>query len=53
MRYRKISNDSYLLYSIGWNEKDEGGLIVWTKSFHARPTEGDWVWVMPAPNDVR
>jgi hypothetical protein len=34
----------YRLYSIGWNEKDDGGLIKQTKNGEVEKTEGDWVW---------
>lgn len=33
--------DGYLLYSVGWNQKDDGG----TRSDD--PAEGDWVWPSP------
>ncbi len=39
MRYIKKSDRDYLLYSIAWNLKDEGGLIA-KKSTLA----GDWTW---------
>jgi hypothetical protein len=38
LKYRKTDN-SFVLYSIGWNEKDDGG-IQDTKN----PENGDWVW---------
>ena len=30
----------FLLYSVGWNEKDDGGQRRWHRDF----TKGDWVW---------
>jgi len=33
--------DGYQLYSIGWNQKDEGGL------FSKEAKEGDWPWPSP------
>jgi len=33
-------DDHFILYSIGWNEKDDGGTS--GESLFAR--EGDWVW---------
>lgn len=37
----RVDNDSFLLYSVGWNESDNGGKT--TSSI----TEGDWVWRYP------
>jgi hypothetical protein len=43
--YRPIANGKFLLYSIGWNEKDDGG-----QGSPSYPngggdyTKGDWVW---------
>ena len=36
--YRRIGNTQFLLYSVGWNCKDDGGLPGQTIG------EGDWVW---------
>jgi hypothetical protein len=36
--YRRTSAGGYLLYSVGWNEKDDGGLS------GNSVEEGDWVW---------
>ncbi len=36
--YRRIGNTQFLLYSIGWNCKDDGGFPGQTIG------EGDWVW---------
>ncbi len=47
-RYRLRSDGTFLLYSVGWNEKDEGGLII--TDFHSddpddsKDKHGDWVW---------
>jgi len=38
LKYRRTEDGQFLLYSIGWNEKDDGGVA--GKS----PVEGDWVW---------
>jgi hypothetical protein len=37
--YRPTSDGKFLLYSIGWNEKDDGGTSSGTDL-----TRGDWVW---------
>lgn len=41
-KYRR-SADSFVLYSVGWNETDDGGEVV-MKGRNTDPTEGDWVW---------
>ncbi len=33
--------DSYQLYSLGWNQKDDGGV------YSTDPKEGDWPWPSP------
>lgn len=57
LRYKKISTDSYELYSIGWNQIDDGGVTASAKSRTSGRDEekvtsdekaGDWVWLMPA-----
>ena len=35
----------YVLYKVGWNEKDDGGVPAMTKSGEGVDfKEGDWVW---------
>jgi hypothetical protein len=51
LRYRKGSDGGYVLYSIGWNQKDDGGATAIkqnSKNGSIDETEGDWVWKMPA-----
>lgn len=38
LKYRRINGAGYLLYSVGWDEKDNGGVPGKTSE------EGDWVW---------
>ena len=44
--YRRADDGQFILYSIGWNEKDDGGTVALTDS--KPPTlnldKGDWVW---------
>jgi len=40
------TNDGFLLYSIGWNEKDDGGRVG-MKGHSSDISEGDWVWGTP------
>ena len=46
LQYRRDANGAYLLWSVGWNEKDDGGVATLDESgkplYAAR--EGDWVW---------
>jgi hypothetical protein len=50
-RYRALPDGAYLLYSIGWNEKDDGGTLVYEKKASAGTyidyDQGDWVWFGP------
>lgn len=41
LHYRRTDNGSFLLYSVGWNETDDGGKTA------SAVTEGDWVWRSP------
>jgi len=46
LRYRRVSDNEFVLYSIGWNERDDGGQIVWATGPTPRQDldKGDWVW---------
>ena len=48
LKYRRTEDRHYALYSVGWNETDEGGTVVPGKAEKAAeqqaPLEGDWVW---------
>jgi len=45
LKYRLTPDGQYLLYSVGWNETDEGGVVGLTKSGEGvDPKTGDWVW---------
>jgi hypothetical protein len=44
-KYRRADDGQFILYSVGWNEKDDGGVP--GKSLFDK-TEGDWVWSYPA-----
>jgi hypothetical protein len=39
-RYRRMLDDKFLLYSIGWSGVDHGGVMADSK----KPLDGDWVW---------
>jgi hypothetical protein len=46
LNYRRTADGQFVLYSVGWNERDDGGVVVFTKG--STPTvdinQGDWVW---------
>ena len=44
-KYRRTEAGQFMLYSVGWNEKDDGGVPGKTL-FDEK--EGDWVWQYPA-----
>ena len=44
-KYRRTGDGQFVLYSVGWNEKDDGGTpgkVLFDEK------EGDWVWRYPA-----
>ena len=53
LKYHRTDDGRFVLYSIGWNGKDDGGKVVMIKtsdSSRVDPTQGDWVWPLyPAP----
>jgi hypothetical protein len=55
LHYRLAPDGQFVLYSIGWNQQDDGGVVVSTKGSDPRSEEpgsvhsqGDWVWRYPA-----
>ncbi len=50
-RYKLRADGTFLLYSVGWNQTDDGGKVVYKKDGSTVPqveyTEGDWVWPTP------
>ena len=48
LKYRRDPDGTFVLYSVGWNETDDGGEAGVTKSGAATdPNKGDWVWRYP------
>ena len=47
LHYRLTDNGKFVLYSVGWNEKDDGGTVVLTKEGAVDRKKGDWVWKYP------
>jgi hypothetical protein len=44
-KYRRAADGQFILYSVGWNEKDDGGAP--GKGLFDK-AQGDWVWSYPA-----
>ncbi len=51
LHYRRTASDKFLLYSIGWNNRDDGGLPPDDRNFEnyfSHDKGGDWVWLFPS-----
>ena len=48
-KYRPTDDGRFVLYSVGWNEKDDGGTAAFNKDGEVILRNGDWVWEYPAP----
>jgi hypothetical protein len=49
LHYRPAADGRFVLYSVGWDEKDDGGIPGLRKSGGLDAEQGDWVWRYPAP----
>ena len=49
LKYRRTSDGQFVLYSVGWNETDDGGVVILKKDSSAAVdiSQGDWVWRYP------
>jgi len=47
LHYRRMDDGQFVLYSVGWDEKDDGGNIFFTKNGTVDREKGDWVWQYP------
>jgi hypothetical protein len=49
LKYRRTADGRFILYSVGWNEKDDGGVVASVKRHPDRQDilQGDWVWEYP------
>ena len=45
--YRREAGGGFTLYSIGWNETDDGAQATTTSGPGADFSKGDWVWQTP------
>ena len=48
LKYRRTEDGQFVLYSVGWNAKDDGGEVAFYKSGNLDITKRDWVWRYPA-----
>jgi hypothetical protein len=56
LHYRRTSDGQFVLYSVGWNETDDGGIVVFKNGSAPRDewkagidmNKGDWVWQYPS-----
>jgi hypothetical protein len=48
LHYRRTNDGQFVLYSVGWNETDDGGVVGLTKGGAVDINKGDWVWRNPA-----
>jgi hypothetical protein len=48
LKYRCTDDGQFVLYSVGWNETDDGGTVGLTKQGTPDWNQGDWVWRYPA-----
>ena len=48
LKYQRTTDGKFLLYSIGWNETDDGGQVMRDKKgeVNVSSLDGDWVWPM-------
>ncbi|HEY1717009.1 MAG TPA: hypothetical protein VGH42_01795 [Verrucomicrobiae bacterium] len=47
LHYRRTDDGQFVLYSVGWDERDDGGIVGLLKSGGADINKGDWVWRYP------
>lgn len=48
MKYVRKDGQTFLLYSVGWNETDEGGITVRDRDGNEDRESGDWTWHYPS-----
>jgi hypothetical protein len=47
LHYRRTDDGKFILYSIGWDEKDDDGKVFLTSKGNVDQKKGDWVWQYP------
>jgi hypothetical protein len=48
IKYRRTNDGKFVLYSVGWNEKDDGGVAAIREKGSQDYRNGDWVWAFPS-----
>jgi len=50
LQYHRTSDGQFVLYSVGWNETDDGGTVIFKdgSTTELDLSQGDWVWRYPA-----
>jgi hypothetical protein len=48
LHFQCADNGHFTLYSIGWNGKDDGGVVGTNQFGRFIPNNGDWIWRYPA-----
>ncbi len=48
LHYRRTAGGQFVLYSVGWNETDDGGVVGLTQGGSVDINKGDWVWRYPS-----
>jgi hypothetical protein len=48
LHYRRTDDGQFTLYSVGWNETDDGGQVAPMKDGRPDMENGDWVWQYPS-----
>lgn len=48
LHYRRTDDGRFVLYSVGWDERDDGGIVIPDKDGRLNWEKGDWVWQCPA-----
>lgn len=50
LKYRRTDDGRFILYSVGWNDKDDRGVAAQTEENARDRRNGDWVWEYPPAN---
>jgi hypothetical protein len=50
LHYQRTTDGQFILYSVGWNETDDGGVVIFKRGStgDVDREQGDWVWRYPA-----
>jgi hypothetical protein len=51
LHYRTTEDGNFIVYSVGWNETDDGGNVRFTNNGSIDLDQGDWVWRHPTTLD--